>query len=233
MRRGEFSGICRHSRISDAGYLYMGHKNLQSDEQSLQLAAKACQGDDQAARDLFEPFYTLVVDYIELRMDDQLRSQVDADDIWQETLIEATNRLEDYLDRKPMPFRVWMLKTAQKHLGRAREKHLVRQRRDLRRNVPIPDRSSMALAKQLIRFSSPSQAAMKREHNQILADVIARLDANDREILLLRHIQHIDFPDIAELLEISYASARQRHVRALVRLRNACERQGIDLEAIE
>lgn len=203
-----------------------------SDEECFELLTAACQGDDHAASRLFGAFRDLVTGFVELRIDGPLRSRIGADDIWQETCLEATKRLGEFRDRRPMPFHVWLLKTAQKQIGRAREKHLVRQRRDARREVQLPDRSSIALARQLARFSSPSQQIMKQEQRQILADAIFGLEPTEREILLLRHMEQLDFRDIAEVLEISYPNARQRHVRALMTLRSACEQSGIDFGSL-
>jgi DNA-directed RNA polymerase specialized sigma24 family protein len=49
---------------------------------------------------------------------------VDPSDVVQETQLEAMRRLEDYLKREPLPFRLWLHKTAQKRLWLLRREHL-------------------------------------------------------------------------------------------------------------
>ncbi len=71
---------------------------------------------------------------------------------------------------------------------------------------------------------------MQRERSEALAELISRLTSNDREILLLRHFEGFSFREIAEMLELSYANVRQRHVRMLLRLRDECAQLGIALE---
>src|SRR5262245_11891757 len=57
---------------------------------------------------------------VELRLDPRLRARVDASDVVQEAQIEAARRIDDYLQRRPMPFHVWLQKTAHENLLRLR-----------------------------------------------------------------------------------------------------------------
>ena len=63
----------------------------------LDLALKASEGDDVAARTLFAEFYKPLRNYVQLRMNPELQSRLDASDIVQETLLEANRRLKEYL----------------------------------------------------------------------------------------------------------------------------------------
>ena len=62
--------------------------------------------------------------FIDLRLDSRLRARVDPSDVAQETHLEAYRRLPDYLQRKPMPFRLWLRKTAYERLLMLRRQHL-------------------------------------------------------------------------------------------------------------
>ena len=146
--------------------------------------------------------------FIELRVSGPLRPRVDPEDLWQETLIEAHQRLSEFLKRRPMPFRVWLVKTARKQLTRARGKHLLATRRQVTQQVAIPDRSSLVLAQRLIGISSPSQHAMRNERGEQLAELLTQLPEQDRELMLLRHFEDFSFREIAEMLETDYAKTR-------------------------
>jgi RNA polymerase sigma-70 factor, ECF subfamily len=50
--------------------------------------------------------------FVALRLDQRLQARLDASDIVQETQLEAFWRMDDFLKRRPMPFRVWLRKTA-------------------------------------------------------------------------------------------------------------------------
>jgi RNA polymerase sigma-70 factor (ECF subfamily) len=67
--------------------------------------------------------------------------------------------------------------------------------------------------------SSPSQAALRQERALALSDALARLPDAYREVLVLRHLEGLAFPDIAERLERSPGAVRVLWTRALKRLR--------------
>jgi RNA polymerase sigma-70 factor (ECF subfamily) len=212
----------------------MNSKSPDSDtsDQHRQLARQACAGDAEAARRLFADLHGPLCHFVNVRLDARLRSRLDASDIVQETLIQAHRRLGEFVRHKPMPFRIWLYKLATKQLGHARVKHLVREKRAATREMRLPDRSSMVLADQLMRHSTPSNYAMKRERNRALAKLVAHLGAVEREILLLRHLEGLSYREIATVLEISSDAARQKYVRALMLLREMCTDAGLEGDVI-
>lgn len=194
----------------------------------LDLALQASNGDEDAARELFSAYDQQLRHFVRLRMEGALRNRLDASDIVQDTLMEANRRLKDYLHRQPMPLRIWLYKLASKQLGHARTKHLVRAKRTARREEPLPDRSSILLANRLVRPMTPSEHIMKQERNRKLAELIQRLGSMEREILLMRHMEGLNYQEISEILEITAASARQKYVRTLLWLRKLCVEAGIE-----
>ena len=150
----------------------------------LELALKASEGDDVAARTLFAEFYKPLRSYVQLRMNPELQSRLDASDIVQETFVEANRRLKEYLQRQSMPLRIWLYKLASKQLGHARVKHLIREKRATSREVSLPDRSSLLLADHLSRNATPSEHVSKKERDRELAKLINQLGGVEREILV-------------------------------------------------
>ena len=86
---------------------------------------------------------------IEFRLDPQVAARFDASDVVQETEMEALRRLPDYLDRRPMPFRLWLRKMAVERLLNLRRHHFELACRSVTREVRLSDRSSCELARQL------------------------------------------------------------------------------------
>src|SRR4029077_3668782 len=85
---------------------------------------------------------------------------------------------------------------------------------------PMPEASSASLAAQLLgRLTSPSLAAIRAETQMKVQEVLNAMDAIDREVLVLRHFEHLSNTEVAELLDIAAASASKRYITALKRLK--------------
>jgi RNA polymerase sigma-70 factor, ECF subfamily len=166
--------------------------------------------------------------FVELRMDPKLRGRVDPSDVVQETQLEAFRRLPDFLERQPMPFHVWLRKTAYERLIMARRQHVQAAQRAVGREVPLPDRSSLLFAERLWpRGSTPSRRLGRRELARRVHQVLAQLPDADREILVMRNLEERSYPEIACILDIDPAAARKRYGRALLRLHTLLAQDGL------
>ena len=65
----------------------------------------------------------------------------------------------------------------------------------------------------------PESGALRGEAGAEVRAALARLDEEDRRILVLRLEEDLDFKDLGEILECSPEAARQRYCRARKRLR--------------
>jgi RNA polymerase sigma-70 factor (ECF subfamily) len=188
--------------------------------QTRRLLEKCRAGDREAFEQLFARHRSFLRKVVDLRLDDELRVRIDPSDIVQETHLEAFRRLEDYMIRQPMPFHLWLRRTACQQVATAQRRHLGAKRRSLAKEVSLPDRSSLHLAEQLLAHSStPSREATRRELAQQVRSALAKLSEVDREILIMRNLEMLSNSDAAQALEIDPAAASQRYGRALLRLR--------------
>ena len=73
--------------------------------------------------------------------------------------------------------------------------------------------------------TSPSTAAARGEMRRVLEEA---LDSLDREVLSLRHFEHLSNAETAQVLNIKRAAASKRYVRALKRLRGVLTFEGDD-----
>jgi RNA polymerase sigma-70 factor (ECF subfamily) len=177
-------------------------------------------GDRQAFEKLFARHRPYLRQVVDLRLDPKVRARVDPSDVVQETHLEAFRRLPDYLERRPMPFRLWLRKTAYERLLMLQRHHLQAQRRAVDREVALPDRSSVQLFRQLLApGSTPSQQLARAELARRVRQAVAQLAEIDREILLMRNLEGLSNHEVAQVLEIEPAAASQRYGRALLRLR--------------
>jgi RNA polymerase sigma-70 factor (ECF subfamily) len=160
-----------------------------------------------------------LLQFVGLRMDPKMRGRVDPSDVVQETQLEVYRRLGDFLDRRPMPFRVWLRKTAYERLLMARRQHVAAAQRAVGREQPLPDRSSLLFARRILaRGPTPSQSLGRREMVRRLHQALAELPETDREILVMRNLEERSYQEIACILDIEPVTARKRHGRALIRL---------------
>jgi RNA polymerase sigma-70 factor (ECF subfamily) len=158
--------------------------------------------------------------FVDLRLDTRLRGRVDASDVVQETQLEAFHRLPDFLERRPMPFHLWLRKTAYERLLKIHRHHLETARRAVSREERLPDKSSLLLAERLLGANpSPSQEVAREEAIACVRQALATLSATDREILLMRNFEELSYQEIGILLDLDPPTARKRYGRALLRLR--------------
>jgi RNA polymerase sigma-70 factor (ECF subfamily) len=189
------------------------------DSEALRLLIQAGAGDQQAFEQLLKRYRPSLRAFIELRLGAEVRARVDPSDVVQETQLEAFIRLADYLDRRPMPFHLWLRKTAYERLLKVRRRHLAAQR-SVSREVALPDQSSVLLAHRLKAHTpGPVQQLCRGELAAQIQQALSELSETDREVLLMRHVEELPYEDIGCLLGLEPAAARKRYGRALLRLR--------------
>jgi RNA polymerase sigma-70 factor (ECF subfamily) len=194
--------------------------------QRLLGAARA--GDRRAVEELFARHRPYLRRLIQVRLEPQLHPRVDASDVIQEAQLEAVRRLESYLQEPALPFRLWLRQLACERLVMLRRYHRGAAQRSLDREVPLPERSSLLLARQLLAAgSTPSQRLDREEQVGRVRQAVAQLPAVDREILVMRTFEELSYEEIACLLGIDPAAARKRHGRALLRLHRILSADGL------
>ena len=197
-------------------------------EETQGLLERARAGDREAFERLFSHYRRYLRQVIDLRLDQRLRQRVDTSDVIQETQLEAFRRLADYLERAPMPFRIWLRKMAHERLIMARRHHVGAARRAVGREVRLPDHSSIQLAGQLLAASStPSQQVAREELVRRAQEAMAQLSETDQEILLMRNLEGLSNQEVAQVLDLEPATASQRYGRALLRLRSVLIGSGL------
>ncbi|HEV2970051.1 MAG TPA: sigma-70 family RNA polymerase sigma factor [Pirellulales bacterium] len=189
------------------------------------LLSDARAGDAEAVNRLLERHRAALRRMIDLRMDHLVQRRVDASDIVQDVLIEAHRRLQDYLEDPVMPFHLWLRHMARDRLIDAHRRHRVAARRSVDREQPLVaaaflDRSTLDLAGELKDPElTPAAAATWHELQIRFQQAIDTMDEQDREVVLLRHFEHLSNGDVAEVLGLSEPAAGMRYLRAMRRLR--------------
>ncbi len=197
--------------------------------ETVELLNQARQGEPEAVDRLLARHRAALRRIVDLRLDPALARRVDASDIVQDALLEASRRLKDYLQTSspspPMPFHLWLRQIALDRIIDAHRRHRQAQRRSIERERPmqgaaLADRSSIELAAQLVDPRvTPAAAAVRAELKRRFDAAVARLDSADQEIIVLRHFEQLSNQDAAAVLGLSGPAAGMRYLRALRKLR--------------
>jgi RNA polymerase sigma-70 factor (ECF subfamily) len=177
-------------------------------------------GQNEATSQLLDRHRPYLLRLVELRLDPKMRARVDPSDVVQEAQIEACRRLTDYLQQPELPFRLWLRQIAYDRLLMLRRHHVDAARRSVERDLPLPDRSSLVLAQQLLAAGSgPSQQLIKREFVRRVREAVNQLSEEDREVLVFRILEELSNQEVAQLLHLDPSTASRRYGRAVLRLR--------------
>lgn len=190
-----------------------------------QLVERAAGGDPSAAQLLLRRHRDRLRRMVDLRMDPRLRARIDPSDVVQEALADAWQRLPVYLDERPVPFYPWIRQIAWNRLVDLYRHHIVARKRSVEAEAPrglsIPDASTVALVERLAgSLPSPSCQLLRRELRQRVTEALDALSAGDREVIILRHLERLSMAEVGSVLGITEGSTRNRHLRAIRRLRS-------------
>src|SRR5438128_6071558 len=185
-------------------------------------------GEKPAVDRLFDRHRPYLRRVVELRLDPKLRPRVDPSDVVQEAQMEAHRRLKAYLRQPAFPFRLWLRQIAYDRLLMMRRFHVDAGRRAVERDLPLPDRSSILLAREFVSARlSPSQHLLRSEFIRRVREAVGRLPDGDREVLILRKLEGLSNQETAHLLDIDPATASRRFGRAVLHLRDILIQAGL------
>ena len=180
---------------------------------------RAAGGDRKAMDDLLAAHRGRLRQVVAVRLDRRLASRVDASDVVQESLMEASRRLPEYL-KPAVPFFVWLRGLAWQRLAQLYRHHVLARCRSVEQEraggIPLSEESVMLLAERLAFSGTTPSGRMKREETRSQARAaMARLAQSDQEVLVLRHLEQLSTREIAAILEISEPAVRHRLRKAL------------------
>ena len=168
------------------------------------------------------------------QLDRKLRARISPSDVVQETLLEAHRDFSRFQGASEGEFRAWLRRIFIHNLATIVERHVLTEKRDVRREISLEEtgasleRSTARLVSVLAdRGNSPSTDAQRFEHAIVLADELAELAPDYREIIVLRHLEGRSFNEVAEQMDRSSGAVRMLWMRAIAQLRHQLERRGL------
>jgi RNA polymerase sigma-70 factor (ECF subfamily) len=193
----------------------------ESDPES--LLALARKGDEVALGRLLERYRGYLELLARLQIGRRLQRKVDAADLVQEAFLKAARDFASFRGATAEEWANWLREILACSTANLVRHYLGTRRRDQRLERELAaelDQSSRALDGGLLaRGSSPSQRVVRREQALQLADALNQLPDDYREVLILRHLEELSFPDVAGRMGRSLDSVKNLWTRALARLR--------------
>jgi RNA polymerase sigma-70 factor, ECF subfamily len=188
-----------------------------------QLLQQARAG-NEAARDLLLELYRNYLRVLARALIGQaLQVRLDASDLVQETFLKAHREFAQFLGGGERELIGWLRQILVRTLANQAKHHHARGR-DVRRQESLEaalDRSSLAVQAALAAPSaaSPSTRAVRREEAVLLADALARLPADYRDVFILRNLEQVPVEQVAVRMGRSVNAVRKLWTRAMLELR--------------
>lgn len=195
-------------------------------EETQELLAHARDGQAEAVNALLDRHRQSLRQMIQLRMDRAVAGRVDASDVVQDVLLEASRRLEDFIREGGMPFHLWLRQLAKDRMIDMHRRHRGAQRRSVDREQPLatPDGNENSrndfIGELRDQELTPAAASIRKELEARFLIALDQLEEDDREIVLMRHFEQLGNSEVATALNISPAASGMRYLRALRKLRN-------------
>ena len=196
-----------------------------ADSEPEQLLVMARAGSGPALGQLLELYRDYLTLLARLQISRRLQSKVDASDLVQETFVQAHEHFVGFRGTTEAELMAWLRQILATTLANLVRHYCGTQRRDVRLERDLADAmedSSRAMDRALVgKQSSPSQGAARREQAVLLANALARLPADYREVIVLRHLEGLKFAEVARRMGRTVDRVKKLWTPALAELRSA------------
>lgn len=176
--------------------------------------------------DRLEPYRAYLTLLARVQVGRRLRGKADPDDLVQETFLAAVAGADRFRGAGETEFTAWLRRILLSRVLKLVERYYGCAARDVRRELTQVLEASSASLHNLPALlpadqSTPSRAAQRREQAVIVADTLASLTADHRDVLTLRHLEGLSFPDVAERMGRSVGAVTMLWTRAVRQFRHA------------
>lgn len=193
-----------------------------STETGLLLAA-ARDGDGAARGRLLESFRRYLTLLARIQIDRTLRVKLAESDVVQETFLEAHRDFHSFHGANSAELAGWLRTILAHNLANQVRRYRGTKRRDIRLErglVAALGRSSVELGAALVAPGrSPAEEAANCEAALLIADSLSKLPDDYREVLILRNLEELTFPEVAARMERTEDAVKKLWARALAKVK--------------
>jgi RNA polymerase sigma-70 factor (ECF subfamily) len=187
----------------------------------------ASSGDGTALGVLLQRYHNYLTLLARVQLGRRIQGKIDVLDVVQDVSLEVHRKIGMFRGSSEGEFLAWLRQILSGILANQVRRYFGTKRRDVRLERDLwedLDRSSRSLGGQLVAAqSSPSAQASRREQAVFLADAIGGLPNDYREVIILRQLEGLSFPQVAERMGRTEDSVKNLWARALARLRRSLE----------
>ena len=196
-------------------------KCVRADPEELLRQARA--GSSPALGELLELYRSYLALLARVQIGQRLQGKVDAADLVQDAFLEAHRHFAQFRGTAEGELVSWLRQILAGVLANLVRRFCRTRRRDIRLERELADgldRSSRVLGQSLAAVgSTPSQRAARREQVVLLAEALDRLPDAYREVIILHHLEGLNFPEVARRMGRSIDSVKNLWARGLAQLR--------------
>jgi RNA polymerase sigma-70 factor, ECF subfamily len=194
-----------------------------SDEHTRELLQRWHSGDRAAIEVLIARDLPWIAKFVKARIGPLLRGRGETQDYVQDAMLRVLAYVPRFVTGNRSGFRALLARMIENHLRDAHDHHAALRRSPLR-ECSVPSDSVLDLDRPERSVTQPGSKAERNEQASWVRLAIELLDQEDRQVLLLREWQGMEFAAIGAELGISHAAARMRFQRALPKLAMQLER---------
>ena len=195
-----------------------------------QLLDAARDGQIEPLGQLLELYRNYLAILATTQFNQRLRRRMNPSDLVQDTMLAAHRDFGKFRGNTEREFLGWLRQILINSLHHAVETHLKAKKRDIRCEISI-EQISAALDRSVVNFAnvladsgpSPSTAMRKREGAVALADQLAKLRPQYRDVIVLRNLQGLSFDEIAERMDRKAGAVRMLWLRAIEKFKQVYE----------
>ncbi|MCA9061582.1 MAG: sigma-70 family RNA polymerase sigma factor [Planctomycetaceae bacterium] len=187
------------------------------------LLEQARSGDTTSLGILLDRHRPFLKTLAQIEIGRRLQGKVDASDVVQEACLLAHRGITGFRGEAEEQFARWLQTILAGTLANTLRRYLGAQCRDVRLEQQVADgldRSAVSLSGLLIDpHSSPSHHVARGEQSRLAIEALSRLPDDYQQVLILRHVDGLTFPQISQQMERSVDSVEKLWLRGLSRLR--------------
>jgi RNA polymerase sigma-70 factor (ECF subfamily) len=198
---------------------------------SARLIRAARRGEGEALGRLLESYRNYLHLLASMQIDRRLQVRVSPSDLVQDTMLGAYRDFDQFRGENERQLLAWLRQILINRLHVVVQQHILAEKRGLRREVSLHDlgelfdQSTANLAGAVFADKGPSPSAdlLERERAVVLADQLAQMPPQYREVIVLRNLQGLSFEEVARQTGRTSGAVRMLWLRAIKRLRDSME----------
>jgi RNA polymerase sigma-70 factor, ECF subfamily len=188
------------------------------------LLALAKGGDGASVGQLLQQYRNYLMLLATTQVERRLQRRFSPSDVVQETMLKAHRHFAQFQGQSERELLAWLRQILLNNLAHFVEQYVLAAKRDVRREVSLERLGPLGeerapRPRRSLAGKTPSAIAQRREEAVVLAERLAQLPPDYREILTLRNIEGLPFEEAAARMKRPIGATRMLWLRAIKKLR--------------